>query len=181
MGGLLLGAASVFAQSTAPASSPASPPAAPSGIQPPELIQSSAPEYPEAARAAGREARVALRLDIDREGAVTHAEVVEPQGHGFDEAALRAAQLLRFTPAQRDGRAIPVRILFHYDFQLERPPVVLSAAFRGEIRSPEGAPLAGAHVQLSQDGALLYSADSDPQGAFALQGLAAGTYQLAIT
>ena len=191
LAGWLLGSAPALAQRTeeagslsgadAPETTQPAPGATAAGVKPPEVLSPSQPEYPDAARAEGLEARVTLRLDIDREGAVTHAEVTEPQGHGFDEAALRAAQRLRFTPAQRDGHAIPVRILFHYAFQLERPPALLSAAFRGVIRTPEGAPLAAARLELSQNGVLLYSTASDPQGAFELQGLAAGTYQLSIT
>jgi TonB family protein len=186
----LLGSAPAPAQPTPEAGGPPAP-AAPeparetdprtAGVKPPELLAPSQPEYPEAARAQGLEARVTLRLDIDRDGAVTHAEVVDPRGHGFDEAALRAAEQLRFTPAQRDGRLIPVRILFHYDFQLERAPAVVSSAFRGVIRTAEGVPLAAAHIELSQNGAPLYGADTDAQGAFALQGLEAGTYQLSIS
>src|SRR3954471_7665743 len=139
----LLGSAPALAQPTGEAGGPSgggaqettqpAPDAKAAGVKPPEVLSTSQPEYPDAARAEGLEARVTLRLDIDREGAVTHAEVIEPQGHGFDEAALRAAERLRFTPAQRDGHAIPVRILFHYDFQLEHPPALLGAAFRGVI------------------------------------------------
>ncbi|HEU4576858.1 MAG TPA: TonB-dependent receptor [Polyangiaceae bacterium] len=185
----LLGSARALAQPTPEAEGPpaaAAPDAAQpdprsAGVKPPELLSPSQPDYPEEARAQGLEARVTLRLDIDRDGAVTHAEVVERRGHGFDEAALRAAQRLRFTAAQRDGRAIPVRILFHYDFQLERAPAVVSSAFRGAIRSAEGLALAAARIELIQNGALLYRADSDAQGAFELQGLEPGNYELSIS
>jgi TonB family protein len=186
----LLGSARLLAQPTQEASGPSATVAPETtqggadlhtaGVKPPELLSPSQPEYPAAARAEGLEARVTLRLDIDREGAVTRAELVEPQGHGFDEAALRAAQGLRFTPAQRAGHAIPVRILFHYDFRLEQPPALVSSAFRGAIRSSKGVLLAAAHIDLSQNGAPLYSAESDSQGIFELQGLAAGAYQLSI-
>ena len=66
-----------------------------------------------------------LRLDIDREGKVTRAEVVEAVGHGFDEAALRAAQQLSFTPAKRAGQPIPARIEFRYEFK--RPQAAAAA------------------------------------------------------
>src|SRR5262249_20315054 len=51
--------------------------------EPPQLQTAVPADYPEAARAAGLEAAVLLRLTIDEHGAVTAAEVVEPAGNGF--------------------------------------------------------------------------------------------------
>jgi len=187
--GLLLSSASAFAEPAGPAAAEPAPSAAPAAsapaaeVKPPEVLQQAQPEYPEAARAAGLEARVTLRLDVDRAGNVSQAEVVEPQGHGFDEAALRAARQLRFRPAERDQRPIPVRILFHYDFKLERAPAAVSASFVGRVavRAPTGAAVAGARIELSQNGVAIESSQSDAQGAFQLADLPAGTYQVSVS
>jgi TonB family protein len=177
-------AASAFAEPVTPEAPSEATPAAPPvvGVTPPEVLRQVPPEYPEAARAAGLAARVTLRLDIDQEGKVTHAEVVEPQGHGFDEAALRAAEQLLFRPAARAQRPIAVRILFHYDFKLEPPPAVIDAGFEGRVAigGPAGSGLSGAHIELRQNGVVVQSTDSDAQGAFQLEHLPAGAYQVSI-
>jgi TonB family protein len=149
----------------------------------PELLEQVEPVYPEAARAAGLEARVSLRLDIDREGRVAQALVVEPQGHGFDEAALHAAKQLSFQPARRDGQPIAVRILFHYDFKLAPAPAVLSASFVGRVivEASTGAALAGARIELMQGDVAVQTIRTDADGAFRFESLPAGTYRLSIS
>ncbi len=170
----------------APGAEPAEPdgqaPAA-SEVQPPELLGPSTPSYPEAARAAGLEARVTLRLDIDRDGQVRRAEVVEPRGHGFDEAAIEAALKLRFRPAERRGQPIAVRILFHYDFILEKPVAPVSAAYAGRVtlRSADGPPLQGALIELRSGGQVLHGAYSGAAGEFRFEGLPPGTYAVSIS
>src|SRR3978361_1377864 len=59
--------------------------------KPPALLQAVAPEYPPAALAAGKEAKVKVRIHIDATGTVTAVDVVGPVGDGFDEAAVAAA------------------------------------------------------------------------------------------
>ncbi|WP_437291689.1 TonB-dependent siderophore myxochelin receptor MxcH [Sorangium sp. So ce406] len=96
-------------------------------VHPPELIDAAEAAYPEAARAAGEEGSVVLRLTIDAEGRVTSAEVATPAGRGFDEAAQEAALRFRFTPARRGDRSVASRILYRYDFRLPAPPVAAAA------------------------------------------------------
>src|SRR5687768_162487 len=67
----------------------------------PELIEFVPAEYPAEARERGVDATVVLVLTIDTEGLVSSAEVLEPAGHGFDEAAVAAAKRFRFKPAHR--------------------------------------------------------------------------------
>ena len=76
----------------------------------PELTHFEHAEYPPEAEKAGLQADVMLKLTIDRDGNVTKAEVIEPVGSGFDEAAQAAALKFKFTPATRDGVPIPVVI-----------------------------------------------------------------------
>src|SRR5262245_59465139 len=72
--------------------------AGPAAVSPPQLIQSSEADYPEAARKEGLEATVQLTLTVDTQGRVTTAEVIAPAGHGFDEAAQAALLRFRFRP-----------------------------------------------------------------------------------
>lgn len=64
-------------------------------------------KYPPAARAAGIEGTVRLRIDISHQGKVTAAKVLSSLGHGCDEEAVRVVQLLRFEiPKLRKLRAV---------------------------------------------------------------------------
>lgn len=91
-------------------------------IIPPKLVAFVEAVYPNAALAERREARVVLKLTIDAEGMVADAEISEPAGHAFDEAAREAALGFRFTPARREATAVPAQILFAYDFRLPSAP-----------------------------------------------------------
>ncbi len=64
-----------------------------------------APEYPPTALAAGKTAKVKVRIHIDATGTVTKVDVLEPVGDGFDEAAVAAALQYVFEPAEIDGQA----------------------------------------------------------------------------
>lgn len=92
-------------------------------LSPPVLLEPAEAIYPEAARAERRPGRVGLRLTLDAAGKVTDAEVIEPAGHGFDEAASAAALRFVFAPARRGETPIPARIPYTYVFEPEPPPV----------------------------------------------------------
>lgn len=115
-----LAAAPATAQPTGepPPSETAPPPEQPQ-VAPPQLREAREAAFPEQARAAGlTQADVLLRLTIDAEGKVTAAEVTEPVGNGFDEAATSAALAYRFEPARRGDAAVAARILFNVSFRL---------------------------------------------------------------
>jgi len=75
---------------------------------PARLVQSAAAAYPAHARAD----------DVDREGRVVEARVTRPAGHGFDAAALTAVRAYRFSPAEREGHAVRVRMPWSVQFRL---------------------------------------------------------------
>jgi TonB family protein len=94
----------------------------------PEPVAIEPAAFPDAARALGiAEASVVLRLSIDASGTVTDAEVIEPAGHGFDEAARAALLRSRFSPALRDGQAMAARIRYRYVFASEVPAPAVPA------------------------------------------------------
>ncbi|HYQ40722.1 MAG TPA: TonB family protein [Polyangiaceae bacterium] len=90
-------------------------------LVPPKLVENVDPTYPEAKRASGEAASVALTLTIDRAGQVTDVAVAESAGPEFDEAAVNAARNLRFEPAQKNGEAIPAKIRYVFEFKLAPP------------------------------------------------------------
>ncbi len=75
--------------------------------------------YPEAARRAGLEGQVVLKLRISDKGKVVDARVVESAGHGFDEAALEAVRKFTFAPGLRDGAPVATDITYTYTFLLD--------------------------------------------------------------
>ena len=96
----------------------------PPALEPPALLEFVEAPYPPEAEAAGLEAGVVLEILIAADGTVAEASVVEPAGHGFDEAALEAVRQFQFSPAKRDGVPVPARIRYRYVFELreETPP-----------------------------------------------------------
>ncbi len=111
---------SSHAQPAADAGAP-EPPALEPVLVAPRLLEFSEAAYPGEALARGQSALVVLQLDIDAEGRVTAAEVVDPAGHGFDEAARDAALRFRFAPALKDGHPVPSRIRYRYSFDAPPP------------------------------------------------------------
>jgi TonB family protein len=173
-------------------------PAAPQLTSPPALLQGATPEYPPEALAQGRTAEVPVRLHIDASGAVTQVDVVQPAGHGFDEAAVAAARQYLFKPAEWDGVPGPIVVETTIRFVLEKPPepppqrppaaptgtppgahagdrsqpiaVAGSARERGTRRR-----LAGVQVTLVELG---LEAITDQDGAFYFHGVPPGSYRL---
>jgi TonB family protein len=89
----------------------------------PKLLQAVAPEYPPAALAAGKQAKVKVRIHIDATGIVTGVDVVDHVGDGFDEAAVAAAMQYVFEPAEIDGKPGAITVETTINFVIEQQPV----------------------------------------------------------
>ncbi|WP_437817875.1 TonB-dependent receptor domain-containing protein [Sorangium sp. So ce1078] len=177
---------------------PPAPTAAPAGrATPPRALNYTPPVYPPEAEKQGMEGSVTLQLDIDRNGRVKQAVVVESAGHGFDESAVAAAQKLEFEPARRaDGTPAAARILYRYSFTLKTaapPPAAGEPAkpaenLRGTVLASGGdVPLAGATVSVARvagAGATTRAATpeltTDEGGAFVFVDLPPGRYQVTV-
>jgi TonB family protein len=83
-----------------------------------KLVQSVVAAYPAGARSDDVEGDVGVEIVVDREGRVVDARIARPAGHGFDDAALAAIRRYRFTPAQREGHAVRVRMPWSVQFRL---------------------------------------------------------------
>ena len=94
--------------------------AARQGLRLPQPYRRLRPSYPETAARAEAEATVDVQVEIDARGEVSRVEVVRWAGFGLDEAAVSTVRQLHFSPARRDGLAIPMRVLLRYNFR--RPP-----------------------------------------------------------
>ena len=77
------------------------------------------PVYPRSARAAEVETDVPVEIIVNERGAGIDARVMSHFGYGFEETTLEAIRRYRFTPAQRDGRAVAVRMVWTMQYRLQ--------------------------------------------------------------
>jgi protein TonB len=90
----------------------------PEEADPPEPDENNAaPEYPEAARTTGQEARVVLKIVVEKDGSVGRVTVLKGE-EPFSAAAIAAVKTWRFTPAQLDGQPIAVFLTVPVKFSL---------------------------------------------------------------
>jgi protein TonB len=75
--------------------------------------------YPEAARRAGIEGDVSVRIVVNTRGVVEQARPVGHVGYGLDDEAVATVRRWRFTPAQKDGRLVRVRMTIDVAFRFE--------------------------------------------------------------
>jgi TonB family protein len=146
----------------------------PPRVHPPEAIDAVPAEYPAEAMQARLEGTVVLRLSIDAEGTVTEAEVIEPAGHGFDDAARAAALRARYRPARRGDTSVASRILLRVEFRLPQAPP--TGTLEGRILLPGSGASGAAGVEVvarTADGAT-QTARTDEHGRFRFEALAAG-------
>jgi TonB family protein len=106
--------------STAQAQRPRSKPkvAAESPDTPVEVLSKPTPIYTTEAREQRVEGEVTLRVTFVASGKIEVLEVLQPLGHGLDEAAIDAAKRIRFKPARRDGRPVDHTAVLRIVFQL---------------------------------------------------------------
>ena len=85
---------------------------------PVEILFKPRPEYTDEARNMKLEGEVLLKVLFTVAGEVRVIDVVQGLGHGLDQNAIRAAQQIRFKPAQRDGQPVDSTATVHIVFQL---------------------------------------------------------------
>jgi TonB family protein len=85
---------------------------------PVEIISKPRPDYTEDGRKHGIEGEVTLEVTFTSAGQVLVVRVVRGLGYGLDEQAIRAAQQIRFKPAQLGGQPIDSRAVVHIIFEL---------------------------------------------------------------
>jgi len=83
-----------------------------------EVLSKPKPVYTEEARALRLEGEVLLQVVFQANGECRVERVIRGLGHGLDEAAMRAAQQIRFRPATRDGAVVDSTASLHVVFQL---------------------------------------------------------------
>lgn len=82
------------------------------------ILEKPKPQYSEEARKLGIEGDVLVDVIFPASGPVQVIRVTKGLGHGLDEAAIRAAQQIRFKPAMQDGKPVDFPATVHIEFQI---------------------------------------------------------------
>lgn len=85
---------------------------------PVEILSKPKPKYTEEGRKLKIEGEVRLEVQFTATGEVRVIRVVQGLGHGLDEQAVRAAEQIKFKPAQREGQSVDSSATLHIIFQL---------------------------------------------------------------
>ena len=111
------------------------------------ILEKPKPQYSEEARKLGLEGDVLVDVIFPASGPVQVLRVTKGLGHGLDEAAIRAAQQIRFKPAMQNGKQpggfsgdgsyrIPDRVLKSFGGKMKVSKLLLG--FLGLVRSAAG-------------------------------------------
>lgn len=87
-------------------------------LVPAEILSKPVPTYTDEARAKHIEGEVLLEVVLEASGKLRVLRVVRGLGHGLDDAAVRAAEQIRFKPALKDGQPYDSTAVVHIIFQL---------------------------------------------------------------
>lgn len=89
-----------------------------SPLTPVEILVKPNPTYTDEGRKLKIEGEVRLEVVFSATGKVQVLRVLQGLGHGLDEAAVRAAEQIKFKPALRDGQAVDSNATLRIIFQL---------------------------------------------------------------
>jgi TonB family protein len=87
-------------------------------VTPAEVLSKPTPIYTDEARKLRIEGEVLLEVVFEASGRIHVNRVVRGLGHGLDDAAVHAAEQIRFKPAMRDGQPADSNAVLHIMFQL---------------------------------------------------------------
>jgi TonB family protein len=139
-------------------------------MAPVALMQCRQPEYTEEARIGHLAGTVTMSLTVDDDGKPTDIHVVSPVGLGLDENAVACMRQSRYSPAQKDGKPVPLKInvslpfLEHWDGDWHLGaaifrtadgavrPVLVKAKFPGATGDHRSATVC-LHLTVGKDGA----------------------------
>jgi TonB family protein len=76
------------------------------------------PQYTEEARKNGVQGRVVLRAVLCATGKVTNIEVLKSLPYGLTEKAIKTMPMIKFRPAEKDGKEVSQYIMREFNFML---------------------------------------------------------------
>jgi TonB family protein len=107
-----------FADPPSPQTTAAVRPTVDPTFRPVEVRFKPTPGYSEEARSLRIEGEVTIEIDFCATGQIRVMRVIRGLGHGLDDLAVRAAEQIRFTPAQSGGHPIDFRADLQIVFRL---------------------------------------------------------------
>jgi TonB family protein len=148
-------------------------------IVPPKLVTFVQAEIPPSEAAAGRGATVLLQIAIDPAGKVASVGVLESATPAFDAAAVAAAKQFVFEPATVDGKPIPVKITYRYQFTMTEKRIVKQTAdFVGTVRDRSSKePIANVRIALDTGQETV----TDEQGRFSILDVQPGEHGVTLS
>src|SRR5438270_919831 len=87
-------------------------------LVPAEILSKPLPIYTEEARSRRIEGEVLLEVVLESTGKLRVLKIVHGLGHGLDDAAVHAAEQIRFKPALQNGQPSDSTVVLHIIFQL---------------------------------------------------------------
>jgi TonB family protein len=81
-----------------------------------QILSRPEPEYTPVASRMGVRGTVILRAVFGADGKVKNIRVVQPLPYGLNEVSIRAARMIKFKPAIKDGRPVSQYIQIEYNF-----------------------------------------------------------------
>jgi len=85
---------------------------------PPVVIGSISPVYPEFAKRNGVQGTVVLEVEVLKDGSVRNIHVKKSVPGGLDEAAIEAIRKVRFQPGKSSGQPVDVLLIIPVEFKL---------------------------------------------------------------
>lgn len=112
----------------------------------PKFVRKVEPTYPKELREAGIEGRVVAHFIVDTKGKVIEPRLSQASHPAFAEAVENVMPLWRFTPAQRDGKAIAQRVRIPVVFNAPRGDRLSAWAKRPVFRDTDQKPIPAAEL-----------------------------------
>ncbi len=85
-------------------------------LRPPVPYKRIKPEYTRTGYLYDARGTVDILVDIDEKGSILRTEIIRWAGYGLEESVVDAVKKMNWRPAERDGKALPMRVLLRYNF-----------------------------------------------------------------
>jgi protein TonB len=84
----------------------------------PTVVEKISPKYPELAMRAGLEGKVIIKIWVGVDGSAREVQIVKSDAEIFNESAIEAGKLHKFTPATCNGKPIGVWVSIPFNYRL---------------------------------------------------------------
>jgi len=86
-------------------------------MKPPKATRSPDPDFPEIPSDAEPRGVVVMLIGINTKGRVELVHVLRAGNEAFQQSAVSTVKTWKFTPAKKDGKAVPVKVMVEMKFQ----------------------------------------------------------------